>query len=173
MDAAALLLVATVGGRAPLGSASVAPPLEISAQRRTCQARPGRGGWSWRQVDGRRCWYRGRHRAAKAALAWPKPAEPDRRAPLPLPLPKPQPSIWDIRAPAAPPPRAVRTVAYPEGESWEPPPRLYAMHQRKAPAAVRPALLPGLFVLLSLSLLAAGVVTAGVKTIAAAARPLR
>jgi hypothetical protein len=40
-------------------------------------------------------------------------------------------------------------------------------------AAARPPILPGLMLLLVLSLIAAGVVTAGLKTIAAAARPLR
>jgi hypothetical protein len=95
---------------------------------------------------------------------------------MPRPRPPSEPSIWDApRAAAAAgvPPRPVKTISFPEGESWEPPPRLYTVQRRIPAAAARPPFLPGLFMLLGLSLLAAGVVTAGVRTIAAAQRPLR
>jgi hypothetical protein len=43
-----------------------------------CRAKPEtREYWSWREIDGRRCWYKGRRRISKKLLSWgPKtPAE--------------------------------------------------------------------------------------------------
>ena len=43
-----------------------------------CRARPEtREYWSWREIDGRRCWYKGHRRISKTLLSWgPKtPAE--------------------------------------------------------------------------------------------------
>jgi hypothetical protein len=38
----------------------------------TCQSSRGRGGnWFWRQIEGRRCWYRGDRRVSRNALRWP------------------------------------------------------------------------------------------------------
>lgn len=34
------------------------------------------GHWKWREVDGQRCWYPGRHRLEKANLHWPQSAPP-------------------------------------------------------------------------------------------------
>jgi hypothetical protein len=37
-----------------------------------CHSRKGDdSGWSWRLIDGRKCWYRGRHRLHKTQLHWP------------------------------------------------------------------------------------------------------
>ena len=43
--------------------------------------------WSWRIIDGKRCWYRGRPGTSKANLQWPKGDVPaadssDRRPPV-------------------------------------------------------------------------------------------
>jgi hypothetical protein len=36
-----------------------------------CRAKPeSRGYWSWREIDGRHCWYEGRHRISKELLSW-------------------------------------------------------------------------------------------------------
>lgn len=65
----------------------------------TCQARKGDGsGWSWREIDGKRCWYKGRRSINKKLLRWPKakaeeraskspPREKRPRAPPPLDWP--------------------------------------------------------------------------------------
>jgi hypothetical protein len=38
-----------------------------------CQAAPdSRSYWSWRSIDGRRCWYRGHTVKRKSQLEWPK-----------------------------------------------------------------------------------------------------
>jgi len=43
--------------------------LSEPANSRECQARKGEGrDWSWRQIDGRRCWYQGK--ARKTKLYW-------------------------------------------------------------------------------------------------------
>ena len=42
-----------------------------------CEARQGGGsGWSWREIDGQRCWYRGHRRMSKGELYWAPPPEP-------------------------------------------------------------------------------------------------
>jgi hypothetical protein len=38
------------------------------------------GYWSWRLIDGRKCWYEGRPMLAKSLLEWPAQAEADARA---------------------------------------------------------------------------------------------
>jgi hypothetical protein len=57
----ALAVVATAAAQAKQ-SCSVAPP-------------SGRGYWSWRLVDGRKCWYEGKPMLSKSMLEWPTPAE--------------------------------------------------------------------------------------------------
>jgi hypothetical protein len=38
-----------------------------------CQEHRGGGGyWSWRQIEGRQCWYQGRHMIPKEDLHWPE-----------------------------------------------------------------------------------------------------
>ncbi|MGA7454793.1 MAG: hypothetical protein WBW73_27275 [Rhodoplanes sp.] len=56
---------------APLGPAAAQNPIE-------CRAKPeSREYWSWREIEGRRCWYKGRRRIDKKLLSWgpSKPAE--------------------------------------------------------------------------------------------------
>ena len=46
-----------------------------------CRARPEtREYWSWREIDGRRCWFKGHRSISKKLLSWGprKPAEADR-----------------------------------------------------------------------------------------------
>jgi hypothetical protein len=36
-----------------------------------CQSKAGRDGhWTWREIDGRRCWYRGEVKISKDQLRW-------------------------------------------------------------------------------------------------------
>ena len=43
----------------------------ISAAAIDCQPKAGGSGWSWRQIDGKRCWYKGAAGMDKAKLRWP------------------------------------------------------------------------------------------------------
>lgn len=53
-----------------------------------CQTAKGAGHpWAWRQIDGKRCWYKGRAGMDKTKLRWPKavtvgarPAKPQRKS---------------------------------------------------------------------------------------------
>jgi hypothetical protein len=58
----------------------------LSAPATQCSAsapRDGRGHWSWREIDGRRCWYEGKPGMSKSLLAWPEqaPAQTNSGAP--------------------------------------------------------------------------------------------
>jgi hypothetical protein len=72
--------------------------LQSGAHAIECQPRAmdQSGHWSWRSIDGKRCWYRGRPGMSKNRLSW-KPAE--------KPQPKPKPAIevnLEVRAEALP-----------------------------------------------------------------------
>ena len=63
--------------RSTLGAAiGLAVALEVTlptakAEAIECRAKPEtRGYWSWREIDGRRCWYEGRRRISKELLSW-------------------------------------------------------------------------------------------------------
>jgi len=51
---------------------TVVPPAQANAPIRECSASPGKtqGHWSWRLIDGRKCWYAGKMVIAKASLRW-------------------------------------------------------------------------------------------------------
>ena len=54
--------------------ATIASPGMLSAQARQCSAvRPAspHGYWSYRLIDGRKCWYEGKPMLSKSLLAWP------------------------------------------------------------------------------------------------------
>lgn len=54
------------------------PEAEAKAQIRQCQAaRPAsaQGHWTWRNVDGRKCWYAGRAMIPRSLLQWPAVAQ--------------------------------------------------------------------------------------------------
>ena len=65
----AVLLVACMAALAPVGAAN-AKAMECSV------ARPSNatGYWSWRQIDGRKCWYLGKTMVSKSLLHWPAKA---------------------------------------------------------------------------------------------------
>jgi len=48
------------------------PIAEAKAQIRQCSASPSKtqGHWSWRLIDGRKCWYAGKTVIAKSSLRW-------------------------------------------------------------------------------------------------------
>lgn len=52
---------------------TVVPTAQAKAPIRECSASPGKtqGHWSWRLIDGRKCWYAGKAVIAKASLRWP------------------------------------------------------------------------------------------------------
>lgn len=56
---------------------TVVPTAQAKAPIRECSASPGKtqGHWSWRLIDGRKCWYAGKTVIAKAALRWPAAAK--------------------------------------------------------------------------------------------------
>jgi hypothetical protein len=51
---------------------SVVPFAQAKAPIRECSASPGKtqGHWSWRLIDGRKCWYAGKMVIAKTSLRW-------------------------------------------------------------------------------------------------------
>lgn len=55
---------------------TVVPVAQAKATIRECSASPGKtqGHWSWRLIDGRKCWYAGKMVIAKASLRWPAAA---------------------------------------------------------------------------------------------------
>jgi hypothetical protein len=80
----------------------------------------GDGYWSWREIDGRRCWYRGKPGKPKAELYWqaaPKrTATPARPAPAP-PAPASSPVVDLHVTPAIPAPTADMLRAQPMTET--------------------------------------------------------
>src|ERR1700744_2481138 len=43
-----------------------------AAAKQQCNVESGKGGyWSWRMIDGRKCWYEGKPMLSKAMLEWP------------------------------------------------------------------------------------------------------
>ena len=48
------------------------PMAEAKAEVRQCSASPSKtqGHWSWRLIDGRKCWYAGKTVIAKSSLRW-------------------------------------------------------------------------------------------------------
>ena len=64
-----------------VGIAALAPigmlTAQAKAQIRECRASPSKaqGHWSWRLIDGRKCWYAGKTVISKSTLRWPA-AEP-------------------------------------------------------------------------------------------------
>ena len=62
-----------IAALAPIGMLTA----QAKAQIRECRASPSKaqGHWSWRLIDGRKCWYAGKTVIPKSALRWPA-AEP-------------------------------------------------------------------------------------------------
>ncbi len=61
---------------------TVVPTAQANAPIRECSASPGKtqGHWSWRLIDGRKCWYAGKMVIAKASLRWPAAAPAQAKA---------------------------------------------------------------------------------------------
>ena len=70
-----VLLVACMAALAPVGAAN-AKAMECSV------ARPSNatGYWSWRLIDGRKCWYAGKTMISKSLLQWPTKASVQAKA---------------------------------------------------------------------------------------------
>ena len=62
-----------IAALAPIGMLTA----QAKAQIRECSASPSKtqGHWSWRQIDGRKCWYAGKTVISKSLLRW-APAAP-------------------------------------------------------------------------------------------------
>lgn len=60
----------------PLLSAPAASMVECKAELPANRT----GHWSWRDVEGKRCWYPGRRGLDKAMLKWPRSAPPETTA---------------------------------------------------------------------------------------------
>jgi hypothetical protein len=50
--------------------------------KQQCSVSAGKGYWSWRMIDGRKCWYEGKPMLSRAMLEWPaeSAAHPDAKA---------------------------------------------------------------------------------------------
>ena len=61
---------------------TVVPTAQAKATVKECSASPGKtqGHWSWRLIDGRKCWYAGKMVIAKASLRWPAAAPAQAKA---------------------------------------------------------------------------------------------
>ncbi|MEH2551523.1 hypothetical protein V1283_008168 [Bradyrhizobium sp. AZCC 2262] len=77
-----VFLAACIAALAPIGGAN-AKAVECSV------ARPSnpQGYWSWRLIDGRKCWYAGKTMISKSLLQWPAKASVQAKAdPKPVPV---------------------------------------------------------------------------------------
>jgi hypothetical protein len=64
-----VLFAACIAALAPIGM----PTVEAKAQIKECSVKPpsnARGPWSWRLIDGRKCWYAGKAVISKSSLRW-------------------------------------------------------------------------------------------------------
>jgi hypothetical protein len=62
----------TLGAVALVSFVAIASPEHAASQETIeCRARPeSREYWSWREIEGRRCWYKGHRRIDKKLLSW-------------------------------------------------------------------------------------------------------
>ena len=67
-----------IAALAPIGMLTA----DAKAQIRECSASPSKtqGHWSWRQIDGRKCWYAGKTMISKSLLQWPTKAPAQAKA---------------------------------------------------------------------------------------------
>ena len=70
-----VLLVACMAALAPVGAAN-AKAMECSVGRPSNAT----GYWSWRLIDGRKCWYAGKTMISKSLLQWPAKASVQAKA---------------------------------------------------------------------------------------------
>ena len=62
-----------------------APAAQIKECRATVPAK-AQGHWSWRLIDGRKCWYAGKTVIPKSALRWPATTPAQAKAPVAAPV---------------------------------------------------------------------------------------
>jgi hypothetical protein len=62
---AAITLVACIG------ALSIIAPANAQAKQQCSAAANSQGYWSWRMIDGRKCWYEGKPMLSKSSLEWP------------------------------------------------------------------------------------------------------
>jgi hypothetical protein len=70
-----VFFAACIAALAPIGM----PTVQAKAQIKECSVKPpssAGGHWSWRLIDGRKCWYAGKAVIAKSSLRWPVAAAP-------------------------------------------------------------------------------------------------
>src|SRR5436190_23407651 len=63
--------------------AAIRPPGGANAEAIGCSGAPPshpQGYWSWRQIDGRKCWYAGKTMISKSLLRWPAKAPAQAKA---------------------------------------------------------------------------------------------
>jgi hypothetical protein len=64
-----VFFAACIAALAPIGM----PTVQAKAQIKECSVKPAsnaRGHWSWRLIDGRKCWYAGKAVIPKSSLRW-------------------------------------------------------------------------------------------------------
>ncbi len=64
-----VFFAACIAALAPIGM----PTVQAKAQIKECSVKPpssAGGHWSWRLIDGRKCWYAGKTVIAKSSLRW-------------------------------------------------------------------------------------------------------
>lgn len=69
-------------------TAALLPIKAPAAQVKECRAAvpaKAQGHWSWRRIDGRKCWYSGKTVLPKSALRWPAATPAQAKAPVPAP----------------------------------------------------------------------------------------
>jgi len=68
-----IVLAASIAALSIVGAAEAKQQCSVSA---------GKGYWSWRMIDDRKCWYEGKPMLSKAMLEWPaeSAAQPDTKA---------------------------------------------------------------------------------------------
>ncbi|MEH2530243.1 hypothetical protein V1277_003382 [Bradyrhizobium sp. AZCC 1588] len=69
--------------------AALLPVSAPAAQARECSAavpKSAKGHWSWRMIDGRKCWYSGKAVISRSALRWPAAAPVQAKAEAAAPV---------------------------------------------------------------------------------------
>ena len=115
---------------------------------RSAPPRPAKEYWSWRQIDGRQCWYAGKPGLDKAKLRWAANGVPPRLEPKPVapppvepPIPAPAPPATQERTAAAPEPAPEPIATY--GKSARQPLALgYAVVEQADTIVIAPPLQP-------------------------------
>jgi hypothetical protein len=65
-----------IAGASLLASVTVAQAIECAVELPASRS----GHWSWRMIDGRKCWYQGRSTLPKSELHWPAQSLADAQA---------------------------------------------------------------------------------------------